>query len=104
VASIGLVYALLYGPEGSLFSGQFPAEVRYTGISLAVQVSGAIGGGLAPIVAIWLLSKGNGDPRYVVWYLSLLGAIACFSAWKMHGDSKFNTRSVLSRTPEASHP
>jgi uncharacterized membrane protein len=70
-----------------LFSSQFPAEVRYTGISLAVQVSGAIGGGLAPIVATWLLAKGGGDPQYVVWYLSILGVIALFSAWLMRSEA-----------------
>ncbi|QKH39928.1 MHS family MFS transporter [Achromobacter pestifer] len=85
--AVGLVYACLYGPEGTLFSSQFPAEVRYTGISLAVQVSGAIGGGLAPIVATWLLAKGGGDPQYVVWYLSILGVIALFSAWLMRSES-----------------
>ncbi len=37
--AIGLVYACLYAPEGSLFAAQFPAEVRYSGISIAVQVS-----------------------------------------------------------------
>ena len=89
VMAIGLVYACLYGPEGSLFSSQFPPEVRYTGISLAVQVSGAIGGGLAPIVATWLLSKGNGSPAYVTWYLSALGVVACISAFKMHGSDRF---------------
>lgn len=85
--AVGLVYACLYGPEGTLFSSQFPAEVRYTGISLAVQVSGAIGGGLAPIVATGLLARAGGDPKYVVWYLSALGVIAVFSAWRMRGDA-----------------
>ncbi|MBB1624323.1 MFS transporter [Achromobacter sp. UMC71] len=85
--AVGLVYACLYGPEGTLFSSQFPAQVRYTGISLAVQVSGAIGGGLAPIVATWLLARAGGDPKYVVWYLSALGVIAVFSAWRMRGDA-----------------
>lgn len=85
--AVGLVYACLYGPEGTLFSSQFPAHVRYTGISLAVQVSGAIGGGLAPIVATWLLAKGGGDPKYVVWYLSALGVVAFFSAWRMQGEA-----------------
>ncbi len=85
--AVGLVYACLYGPEGTLFSSQFPAEVRYTGISLAVQVSGAIGGGLAPIIATWLLARAGGDPKYVVWYLSALGVIAVFSAWRMRGDA-----------------
>ncbi|WP_447919206.1 MFS transporter [Achromobacter aegrifaciens] len=85
--AVGLVYACLYAPEGTLFASQFPAEVRYTGISLAVQVSGAIGGGLAPIVATWLLAKGGGDPTYVVWYLSILGVIALFSAWLMRSEA-----------------
>ncbi|PND35531.1 MFS transporter [Achromobacter pulmonis] len=85
--AIGLVYACLYGPEGTLFSSQFPAHVRYTGISLAVQVSGAIGGGLAPIVATWLLAKGGGDPKYVVWYLALLGLVALYSAWRMRSEA-----------------
>ena len=53
--AVGVVYAALYGPQGGLFSAQFPAEVRYSGISIAVQVSGAIGGGMAPLVATWLL-------------------------------------------------
>ncbi len=88
VIAIGLVYACLYGPEGSLFASQFPPEVRYTGISLAVQVSGAIGGGLAPIMATWLLSKGNGSPAYVTWYLSALGVVACISAFKMQGGDR----------------
>ncbi|REE92535.1 MFS transporter [Cupriavidus plantarum] len=78
--AIGLVYACLYGPEGSLFSAQFPAEVRYSGISIAVQVSGAIGGGLAPIVATSLLAYGKGSPTYIVWYLGALSVIAFISA------------------------
>ncbi|TEA77767.1 MFS transporter [Allopusillimonas ginsengisoli] len=86
VIAIGGVYASLYGPEGSLFSQQFPPEIRYSGISLAVQVSGAIGGGLAPLVATWLLAVGDGSPRYVVWYLSGLGIVAMFSAWRMRSN------------------
>lgn len=77
--AIGLVYACLYGPQGALFSAQFPAAVRYSGISLSVQVSGAIGGGIAPLVATSLLAYGNGSPRYIVWYLSALGLIALIS-------------------------
>jgi len=90
VMAISLVYASLYGPEGSLFSNQFPPEVRYTGISIGVQVSGALGGGLAPIIATWLLARNNGDPQYVVWYLSALAVIAFFSAWSMHAASKYS--------------
>jgi MFS family permease len=94
IVAIGLVYACLYGPEGSLFSSQFPPEVRYTGISLAVQVSGALGGGLAPIIATWLLARNGGDPKYVIWYLSGLAIIAFISAWRMHGGSKHEVSSA----------
>ena len=87
--AVGLVYAALYGPQGGLFSAQFPPEVRYSGISLAVQVSGAIGGGLAPLVATSLLAYGGGDPRYIVWYLSALGLVAIASAFFMHRPTRF---------------
>lgn len=74
--AIGVIYALLYGSEGNLFSMQFPAAVRYSGISIAVQVSGAIGGGLAPIVATWLFARANGHPDLLAGYLTLLGLVA----------------------------
>lgn len=90
VIAIGLVYAALYGPQGGLFSTQFPPEVRYSGISIAVQVSGAIGGGLAPLVATSLLAYGDGQPDYIVWYLSALGLIAFASSWFMHGPAHFS--------------
>ncbi|ALL68323.1 Permeases of the major facilitator superfamily [Paraburkholderia caribensis MBA4] len=80
------VYALLYGPEGNLFSAQFPAPVRYSGISLAVQTSGAIGGGLAPMIATWLVKAGNGSPIYLSWYLCVLGLIALLSVSLMRKD------------------
>lgn len=89
IIAIGIVYAALYGPQGGLFSAQFPPEVRYSGISMAVQVSGAIGGGLAPLVATSLLAYGHGDTRYIVWYLSGLGLIAVISSLFMHHPSRF---------------
>lgn len=85
VIAIGVIYAALYGPEGQLFSAQFPAAIRYSGISIAVQVSGAIGGGLAPIVATWLLAKGGGNPQYIIWYMTALGLVAVGSTLLMSG-------------------
>ena len=51
LVAFGVVYAAMYAQESSLFASMFPPEVRYTGISLAVQIGGAIGGGTAPLVA-----------------------------------------------------
>jgi MHS family shikimate/dehydroshikimate transporter-like MFS transporter len=86
VIAFGLVYAAMYAQEASLFASQFPAEVRYTGISLAVQIGGAIGGGTAPIVATYLLSLGGGKPYLITCYLAGLGLVAavCGSMMRTH--------------------
>ena len=76
VVAFGVVYAAMYAQESSLFSSMFPPAVRYTGISLAVQIGGAIGGGTAPLMATYLLSLGDGSPRLIVLYLVGLGLIA----------------------------
>ena len=90
------VYALLYGPEGNLFSIQFPASVRYSGISLAVQTSGAIGGGLAPVIATYLVRLAHGSPIYLAWYLCALGSIALVSVALMQKDERFGNHETAS--------
>jgi MFS family permease len=42
---------LVYGPLGAWLPSLFPARVRYTGASMAFNVGGILGGGLAPLVA-----------------------------------------------------
>src|SRR5690625_928239 len=88
IIAIGFVYGAMYAPQGSLFSAQFPAAVRYSGISIVVQFSGAIGGGLAPIIATSLLSYGDGSPKYIIWYLASLGVLATISSFFMHDSFK----------------
>jgi MFS family permease len=41
----------VYGPLGAWLPGLFPARVRYTGASMAFNLGGILGGGLAPIIA-----------------------------------------------------
>ncbi|MBZ9781495.1 MHS family MFS transporter [Pseudomonas sp. REP124] len=91
VVAIGIIYSLLYGPEGALFSAQFTPEVRYTGISVAVQISGAIGGGLAPIIATSLLAYGEGYPFYINCYLMGLGLVALIVVSRMRAIGSANT-------------
>lgn len=83
VLAIGGVFPLLYAPQAALFSAQFPPEIRYSGISLSVQVTGAIAGGAAPIVATSLLAAGNGDPWMISVYLSILAVLAVICAWQL---------------------
>lgn len=87
--AVGVVFPLLYAPESALFAAQFPAEVRYSGISLCVQLAGAVGGGAAPLVATSLLAAGGGSPHLISLYLVALGLLALFCASRMrsaHGE------------------
>ena len=53
----GLVaWSVLYGVQGAFLPELFPTEVRYTGASLAYQVTGAVGG-LIPVASISLLQS-----------------------------------------------
>lgn len=76
VLGVGVVFPILYAPESQLFAAQFPPEIRYSGISLSVQIAGVLGGGVAPIIATALLAAGGGQPHYVVVYMIALGIVA----------------------------
>lgn len=69
----------VYGPLGDWLPGLFPAQVRYTGTSVAFNVGGIIGGGFAPIISEWLAS-GVGL-FWVGAYLSLAAAISLSALW-----------------------
>jgi MFS family permease len=42
---------LTYGPLGAWLPSLFPARVRYSGASVAFNLAGILGGGLAPLIA-----------------------------------------------------
>ena len=54
-----VIMGLVYGPLGAFLPGLFPARVRYTGASMAFNVGGIIGGGLAPMIAQALADWGG---------------------------------------------
>jgi MFS family permease len=53
------VMGFVYGPLGAFLPALFPARVRYTGASLAFNVGGILGGGLAPLLAQVLAERGG---------------------------------------------
>ena len=53
------VMGFVYGPLGAWLPGLYPARVRYTGVSLAFNMAGIIGGGLTPVVAQALAARGG---------------------------------------------
>lgn len=75
-------YAIMIAPQSSLYSVQFPAELRYSGLSIGVQFSAAIGGGLAPIISASLVQKFDSIVPVGI-YLAVLGVVAGTSAFLM---------------------
>jgi len=78
VAWLQLVKAGYSGVLPSLLSEQFPVEVRAIGVSLSFSTAVSIFGGLAPLVATWLIAQ-TGDPLSPSYYLiftALLSLIA----------------------------
>ncbi|HEX8413108.1 MAG TPA: MFS transporter [Sphingomicrobium sp.] len=53
------IMGFVYGPLGAWLPSLFPARVRYTGVSLAFNMAGIIGGGLTPVVAQALAERGG---------------------------------------------
>ena len=75
MALMGLTYA----PLGTMLSNVFPTSVRYTGASLAFNLSGILGASFAPFIALWLAN--NYGFNYVGYYLSLMGFLSLISAY-----------------------
>jgi MFS family permease len=73
----------VYGPLGAFLPGLFPARVRYSGASIAFNVGGILGGGLAPIVAQALADRGGLNP--VGWYLAGAAAVSFVAIAPLRG-------------------
>src|SRR5207248_1915467 len=55
---VALVFhAAMYGPQAAFIAELFSTRLRYSGASLGYQVAGVLGGALAPIISIALLSR-----------------------------------------------
>jgi hypothetical protein len=57
---IGLVlHGAMYGPQAAFIAELFPTRIRYSGVSIAYQLTSILAGSLAPIVALWLYKESN---------------------------------------------
>jgi hypothetical protein len=59
LAAALLIMGFVYGPLGGWMPALFPVTVRYTGISIAFNVGGILGGAVAPIAAQMLSAAGG---------------------------------------------
>ncbi|MFF5989314.1 MFS transporter [Prauserella flavalba] len=76
VLALGVVYALSYAPEGTLFAQLFPTRTRYTGMSFVYQFSGIYASGLTPMLITALFALGEGSLWWVCAYLVATAVIS----------------------------
>lgn len=83
------VMGLVYGPLGAWLPGLFPARVRYTGVGLAFNMGGVIGGGLTPVAAQWLATR---EGLWLVGvYLACASAISLFAIMALGAGPRYNS-------------
>jgi len=55
---VGLfLHGAMYGPQAAFISELFPTRYRYSGVSIAYQVTSIFAGSLAPVIAVALLQR-----------------------------------------------
>lgn len=69
VMTLGL--GLSYGPQAALYAEMFPANVRYSGVSIGYALGAVLGGAFAPMIADALLNQFHSS-----WVIGLYIALA----------------------------
>ncbi|HIY85826.1 MAG TPA: MHS family MFS transporter [Candidatus Yaniella excrementavium] len=70
-----LAQSLMAGPQAALVAELFPAEIRYSGASVAYQIGSIIGGGFMPLIATSLYAAFN-DSWPIATYMFILAAVS----------------------------
>ena len=76
ILAFGVIHALFYGAQGTLYASLFPTRSRYTGLSTVYQLSGVYASGLTPLILTSLIAAGGGKPWYACGYLVATAAIS----------------------------
>ncbi|QUX29165.1 MHS family MFS transporter [Nocardiopsis akebiae] len=67
-----LTLGLSYGPQSALYAEMFPAEVRYSGVSIGYALGAILGGAFAPTIAELLLTETGAS-----WSIGVYIVVAC---------------------------
>jgi MFS family permease len=77
---VGLVlHGAMYGPQAAFITELFPTRIRYSGVSLAYQLTSIVAGSLAPIIAL-ALYQAYGSATPVAIYVGIGCAISGVTA------------------------
>jgi MFS family permease len=80
VIGMNVLHDAIYGPQAAWFAEQFPAELRYSGISLGYQVGSILSVGLTPLLASWFIHLTGGDPWPVCALVSGYAVVSLIAA------------------------
>lgn len=79
VIVFGVVHALFYGAQGTLYSSLYPTGTRYTGLSFVYQFSGVYASGVTPMILTALIAAAGGAPWLACGYLVATAVISVFA-------------------------
>jgi MFS family permease len=94
LVGLSINYPIMFGPQSHLYSELFPEELHYSGISIGAQSAGALGGGLAPLIATSLVAR-YGSIQAVGLYLAMLGLLGALCAHLMRSATIVSIRGTL---------
>jgi MFS family permease len=89
VLVLGVVHAVLYAPQGTLYAQLSPVRMRYTGMSFVYQFSGIYASGLTPLIVTSLLAAGGGTPWLACGYLVVTGLIGAGATLALRRDDLY---------------
>ncbi|OFR88305.1 L-Proline/Glycine betaine transporter ProP [Micrococcus lylae] len=64
-----------YGPQSAMYAEMFPANVRFSGISIGYALGSIIGGAFAPMISDLILQR-TGNPYLIGVYIAALGVVS----------------------------
>jgi MFS transporter, MHS family, shikimate and dehydroshikimate transport protein len=71
--ALSVTHGTMFGPQASYMPELFGTNIRYSGASLGCQISAALSGGFAPIIATSLFAWGGGTWAISVYLIALAG-------------------------------
>nr|HMS45542.1 MFS transporter [Alphaproteobacteria bacterium] len=74
LSALMICVALIYAPIGAFLVDIFPAQIRYSSLSVTYHIGSGWFGGFMPLVATALVSS-TGDIHAGIWYPTIVGAV-----------------------------
>lgn len=88
IITTGFLTPMMFAAQGSFLSRQFPVQVRSTGIGTGREIGGALGG-LAPLLALWLVKVSPDNSTMGVIIILFISAIFVIVSGLCDQGSKF---------------